>query len=62
MASRRTRLAALADQGAFGAKAAVIATSNVTRMLFAAQLGITVASLILGFIAEEASPTSSNRW
>ena len=54
VASRRTRLASLADEGAFGAKAAVIATSNVTRMLFAAQLGITVASLILGFIAEEA--------
>lgn len=54
VASRRTRIAAMVDEGKFGARAAMLATSNVTRMLFAAQLGITVASLILGFIAEGA--------
>lgn len=54
VASKRTRIAAMVDEGKFGARAAMVATSNVTRMLFAAQLGITVASLILGFIAEGA--------
>ena len=54
VASRRTKLETMAEEGARGATAAVIATSDVTRMLFAAQLGITVASLILGLIAEDA--------
>lgn len=54
VASRRTKLETMAEEGARGAAAAVVATSDVTRMLFAAQLGITVASLILGLIAEDA--------
>ncbi len=54
VASRRTKLEGMADDGLRGASAAVVATSDITRMLFAAQLGITVASLLLGLIAEEA--------
>ena len=54
VASRRTKLETMAEEGARGAAAAVVATSDVTRMLFAAQLGITVASLLLGLIAEQA--------
>lgn len=54
VASRQTKLDALAEQGVRGAKVAAEAVENISRQLFAAQLGITVASLILGLIAEEA--------
>jgi CBS domain containing-hemolysin-like protein len=54
VASRRTKLEAMAEDGMTGARAAYLATGNVTKQLFAAQLGITIASLILGFVAEAA--------
>ena len=54
VASRRTKLETMVEQGERGATAALTATGDVTRMLFAAQLGITVASLLLGLIGEEA--------
>jgi len=54
VATRRTKLESLADKGAFGARKAMTATADITQQLFAAQLGITIASLILGLIAEAA--------
>lgn len=54
VASRRTKLEAMADEGARGARIAAEAVEHITRSLFAAQLGITVASLLLGLIAEQA--------
>jgi CBS domain containing-hemolysin-like protein len=54
VASRRTKLEALAEEGVRGAKIAAESVANITQQLFAAQLGITIASLILGLIAEEA--------
>lgn len=54
VASRETKLDALAEQGARGAKVAAHAVKNIISQLFAAQLGITVATLILGLIAEQA--------
>lgn len=54
VASRRTKLESMADDGARGARIAADAVENITRSLFAAQLGITVASLLLGLIAEDA--------
>jgi len=54
VASRRTKLESMAETGAFGSRKALVATSNITQMLFAAQLGITICSLILGLIAEAA--------
>ncbi|MGI9605975.1 MAG: hemolysin family protein [Acidimicrobiales bacterium] len=54
VASRRTKLEAMAEQGAIGARAAANAVANITKQLFAAQLGITVSTLILGLIAEDA--------
>ncbi len=54
VASRRTRLDSLAEEGAFGAGSAARAVRAITRQLFAAQLGITVCTVILGLIAEDA--------
>ncbi|MFT7475626.1 MAG: CBS domain containing-hemolysin-like protein [Verrucomicrobiales bacterium] len=53
VASRRTKLEALAENGVRGARVAVDSVTNLTRQLFAAQLGITIATLILGLIAED---------
>lgn len=54
VASRRTKLESMADDGVRGARIAAESVENITRQLFAAQLGITVASLLLGLIAEQA--------
>lgn len=54
VASRSTKLEAMAEEGVRGARIAFDSVENITRQLFAAQLGITVASLILGLIAEQA--------
>ncbi len=54
VASRQTKLEAMAEDGARGAKVASESVENITQQLFAAQLGITIASLILGLIAEQA--------
>lgn len=51
--SRRTRLESMARGGDRLARVALKATSNLPRMLSASQLGITLASLGLGAIAEE---------
>lgn len=52
LASRRTKLEAMAAQGSTAARAALGELSNLNRQLAGAQLGITVASLLLGFVAE----------
>ena len=51
--SRRTRLEALTRTGAIGARAALRAASNLPRMLSASQLGISIVSLTLGWVATE---------
>jgi CBS domain containing-hemolysin-like protein len=54
VASRRSRLEQLAEQGDTRAKAAVASMRDLSFMLSAAQLGITLASLGLGYVAEPA--------
>jgi CBS domain containing-hemolysin-like protein len=52
VASRRTRLEQLAADGDARARAAVAAVRDLPFMLSASQLGVTLASLGLGFVAE----------
>lgn len=50
--SRRTRLEAMVRSGDRLARIALRASSNIARVLSASQLGVTLASLALGWIAE----------
>ena len=50
--SRRTRLEAMVRNGDRLARFALRATSNISRILSASQLGVTLASLGLGWVAE----------
>jgi CBS domain containing-hemolysin-like protein len=52
--SRRTKLEELAVDGSPSARRALAASSDVTMLLAGAQLGITIASLGLGLVAEPA--------
>ena len=52
IASRRTKLEALAEQGSARARLAVGAMRYLNLQLAGAQLGITMASLALGYVAE----------
>ena len=54
IAARRSRLEPLAEAGNRRAKMALAAMSDLNRQLAGAQLGITMASLGLGFVAEPA--------
>ncbi|MCC6225712.1 MAG: HlyC/CorC family transporter [Microthrixaceae bacterium] len=54
LASLRTRLELLAEEGRFGASRALSAMSSLGPMLAGTQLGITMASLGLGSVAEPA--------
>lgn len=49
---RKTRLEQLSNDGDFKAKAALKLVNNVNKMLAAAQLGVTIASIALGWVAE----------
>ncbi len=54
LASRRTKIEAMAEQGSARARAALASMRNLNLQLAGAQLGITMASLLLGFVAEPA--------
>ena len=60
--SRRTRLEAMTRAGASGARLALKATANLPRVLSASQLGITLASLGLGFAAEATLADALKDW
>src|SRR5512140_2538397 len=60
--TRRTRLEAMVERGDQLAKIALRAVDNLTRMLAASQFGITLASLGLGWVAEEALGHSVSVW
>src|SRR6266699_3921557 len=53
VATRRTRIEALVRRGDRKAKTVQKALQDLYRQLSAAQLGITVASILLGFVAED---------
>ncbi len=53
VASRRTRVEAMIRRGDRKAKTVRLALDDLYRQLSAAQLGITVASILLGYVAEE---------
>ncbi len=52
IASRRTKLEALVEEGSARARLALAATRDLNIQLAGAQLGITMASLLLGYVAE----------
>ena len=54
VASRRTRLEQLAVDGRFGAGAALAASASLSRHIAGVQVGVTMASLGLGAVAEPA--------
>ncbi len=54
VAVRRTRVEELVNQGKAGAAALMAAVADLDRSVAACQLGITVASLALGFVSEPA--------
>jgi CBS domain containing-hemolysin-like protein len=54
VAIRRTRVEELVNQGVSGAQAVNDAITNLDRTIAATQLGITLASIALGFVAEPA--------
>ena len=54
LASRRTKLEGLAEAGSGAARVALGSMRNLNLQLAGAQLGITMASLLLGFVAEPA--------
>lgn len=49
---RKTRLEQLCNEGNFAAKRALKLVENTNKMLAAAQLGVTIASIALGWVAE----------
>ncbi len=49
---RKTRLEQLCNEGNYQAKKALKLVNNVNKMLAAAQLGVTIASIALGWVAE----------
>src|SRR5690606_7465525 len=54
LASRRTKLEAMAEDGSRAARLALRQLRHLNLQLAGAQLGITLASLLLGFVAEPA--------
>jgi len=62
VSARRTRIEALVRKGDRKAKAAQRAQQDLYRQLSAAQLGITVASIMLGYVAEESVADLFRQW
>ena len=60
--SRRTRLEAMARNGDAKARLALRATGSLPRLLSASQLGITLASLALGWVAESTLGEGLAEW
>src|SRR3954463_9910736 len=60
--SRRTRLDAMARGGDAKARLALRASGNLPRLLSASQLGITLASLALGWVAESTLGDAIAHW
>jgi CBS domain containing-hemolysin-like protein len=60
--SRRTRLDAMARAGDAKARLALRATGTLPRLLSASQLGITLASLALGWVAESTLGEALGAW
>ncbi|WP_224388059.1 hemolysin family protein [Pseudonocardia sp. ICBG1293] len=54
ISGRKDRLEAMADDGSAGAQRVLDASHDLSRMLAASQLGITIASLLLGRLGEPA--------
>ncbi|MFR9806941.1 hemolysin family protein [Pseudonocardia sp. RS010] len=54
ISARKDRLEAMAESGVAGARTALRASADLARMLAASQLGITIASLLLGRLGEPA--------
>jgi CBS domain containing-hemolysin-like protein len=52
IAARRAHLSQLADGGDLRARAALRSVADLSQVLSAAQLGVTIASLLLGYVAE----------
>src|SRR2546426_2325284 len=59
VAARRTRIEALVRRGDRKAKTVQTALQDLYRQLSAAQLGITVASILLGYVAERSEEHTS---
>ncbi|HEY3012270.1 MAG TPA: hemolysin family protein [Gemmatimonadales bacterium] len=62
VSARRTRIEAMVRQGDRKAKAVRAAQQDLYRQLSAAQLGITVASILLGFVAEDTVAYFFRNW
>jgi len=62
VAARRTRIEAMARSGDRKAKTVQKALQDLYRQLSAAQLGITVASILLGYVAEGAAAHVFHDW
>lgn len=62
VASRRTRIDAMVRRGDRKAKTVQTALQDLYKQLSAAQLGITLASILLGYVAEDTIAVLLHRW
>jgi putative hemolysin len=62
VASRKARLQQLADEGDAGAAQALVLQENPTRMLSTVQIGITLISIMLGIVGENALADPIAKW
>lgn len=62
VSSRRTRIEAMVRRGDRKAKTVQIALQDLYRQLSAVQLGITLASILLGYVAEETAAVLFRQW
>src|SRR2546427_2086503 len=62
VAARRTRIEAMVRRGGRKTKTVQAAQQDLYRQLSAAQLGITVASILLGYLAEDTVALLFHHW